>query len=569
MMGAVGDAAMDEGTTGGDDEPATAHALPAAAHARRAAAVASAGGAETPGPQVSQQIALATLREEEADTARNMIRVGRLLAIAAVATLPFVGGSEILRYALVASVVFALATGAVIERRLAAPGGFSERTMLALAFSVSPGIFTACLFFGVLSAVQLFPALALYFFSRRESRTSALGLYFTNGIAQLVFASLIIAGVIADPGLVRPDLPPLTLAIGHTLLQIGFFCAFLLGRGSHRASRDAITKMQKAMTLAAQREALLQEARQDLDRALAIDAAGRFTDHTFGSYRLGFVIGRGGMGEVYEAFHIHTGEAAAVKLLSHRELGNPQSVQRFQRELRAIRGLSSPHTVRVLAISGESDEIPYLVMERLRGHDLAHHLRSGRMSADALLVMLEQVGAAVEEAWKQGIVHRDLKPQNVFLTDAGGWKVLDFGVAALDASSGTLTQGKVVGTPAYMAPEQARGEKVDHRADVYAFAAISYRWLTGRPVCAGKDLHNALYQTVHVMPQKPSTLAELHEDVDAALAIGLVKEPADRFDSVQELAEALRRAVTGDLDPRLRRRAIDLLARHPWGAVRG
>ncbi|NVB77126.1 MAG: serine/threonine protein kinase [Kofleriaceae bacterium] len=563
----MGDVAIDEGTSGGDDPP-TAHALPAAAHARRAKAVAK-GSLDQAAPQISQQIALATLREEEADTARNMIRVGRLLAIAAVATLPFVGGSESLRYALVASVVFALSIGVVIERRLATPGRFSESTMLVLAFSVSPGIFSAVLFFGILSAVQLFPALALYFFSRRESLRSALALYFTNAVTQLLFAVLIIAGVLDDPGLVRPDLPPVTLAVGHALLQFGFFGAFLLGRGSHRASRDAIAKMQKAMTLAAQREALLQEARQDLDRALAIDAAGRFTDHTFGSYRLGFVIGRGGMGEVYEAFHIDNGEPAAVKLLAQRELGNPQSVERFQRELRAIRGLSSPHTVRVLAISRETDEIPYLVMERLRGHDLAHHLRSGRMSPDALLAMLEQVGAAVEEAWKQGIVHRDLKPQNVFLADSGGWKVLDFGVAALDESSGTLTQGKVVGTPAYMAPEQARGEKVDHRADVYALAAISYRWLTGRPVCSGKDLHNALYQTVHVMPQTPSSLAELHADVDAALAIGLVKEPADRFDSIQELAAALRGALDGNLDPRLRRRAVDLLARHPWGGVRG
>jgi serine/threonine-protein kinase len=239
------------------------------------------------------------------------------------------------------------------------------------------------------------------------------------------------------------------------------------------------------------------------------------------------------------------------------------------RELRAIRGLESKHVVRVLGASGEKDEIPYLVMEKLDGHDLAHHLRSGRMSPAALLEMLDQVGAAVEEAWAKGIVHRDLKPQNVFLADGVGWKVLDFGVAALEESSGTLTQGKVVGTPAYMAPEQARGEKVDHRADVYALAAIAYRWLTGRPVCSGKDLHNALYQTVHVMPQRPSTLAELHEDVDFALAVGLVKEPADRWERVAELRDALAAALAGELDAKIRRRGSDLLGRHPWGAVRG
>jgi serine/threonine-protein kinase len=573
----VGDAtaAEDDEENVGTDQP-TAHALPAVAQARRVAAQASTPPPTqgTPGPQVSQQIALATLREEEADSARHMIRVGRLLGVAAAATLPFVGGSEVLRIAFAGAIVIAVGVGLVVERRLRTPGTFRESTMITLGLSVAPAIFIAGLFFGIWSAVQLFPALALYFFSRREAFSSALALYVTNLVVQATFAALIISGVMQDPGLVRPDLPPVTLAIGHVLLQIGFLGAFLLGRGTYRASRDAIAKMQKAMLLAAQREALLHEARQDLDRALAIDAAGRFTDHTFGSYRLGHVIGRGGMGEVYEAFHTETGSVAAVKLLAHRELGNPQSVERFVREVRTVQKLSSPHVVRVLAASSERDEIPFLVMERLRGHDLAHHLRSGKMSPAALIDMLAQVGAALEEAWAKGIVHRDLKPQNLFLADGDGgkptWKVLDFGVAALDDHAGTLTQGKVVGTPAYMAPEQARGERVDHRDDVYALAAIAYRWLTGRPVCAGKDLHNALYQTVHVMPQQPTSLvAELHVDVDAVLAIALSKQPNDRWNSVGELRVTLAAAFDGKLDPRTRRRAADLAAKHPWGAARG
>jgi serine/threonine-protein kinase len=278
------------------------------------------------------------------------------------------------------------------------------------------------------------------------------------------------------------------------------------------------------------------------------------------------------MGEVYEAFSVASGAPAAVKLLPHRELGNPQSRERFVREVASVAKLSSPHVVRVFAASTERDDIPYLVMERLHGQDLAHHLRSGNMPPSALLDMLVQVGAAVEEAWAKGIVHRDLKPQNLFLADSGGtqtWKVLDFGVAALDDHSGTLTQGKVVGTPSYMAPEQARGERVDHRADVYALAAIAYRWLTGRPVVTGKDLHNALYQTVHVMPQQPSSLAKLHPDVDCVLAIGLCKEPGDRWQTVADLRVALEVALGGNLDPRARRRGADIVGKHPWGAVRG
>lgn len=575
-MGDAPAADRDDDEAGGTDQP-TAHALPAVAQAKRVAAQASSppplstgGKHATPSPQVSQQIALQTLREEEADSARQMIGVGRLLGLAAALTLPFIGGSRPLGIALAVAILVAVVFGFIIERRLRTTGQFRDSTMLAVAISVGPALFLAVLYFGVLSAVQLLPALALFFFCRRESARTALALYLANLVVQVAFAALIITGAIPDPGLVRSSHPPYVFATGHVLMQIAFLCAYLLGRGTYRASRDALGKMQKAMLLAAQREALLHEARQDLDRALAIDAAGRFTEHTFGDYRLGHVIGRGGMGEVYEAFHVGTGAPAAVKLLAHRELGNPQSRERFVREVRTVQKLSSPHVVRVLAASGGEDEIPYLVMERLSGHDLAHHLRSGKMAPSALLDMLTQVGAAVEEAWAKGIVHRDLKPQNLFLSDTGGWKVLDFGVAALDDHAGTLTQGKVVGTPAYMAPEQARGERVDHRADVYALAAIAYRWLTGRPVVGGKDLHNALYQTVHVMPQQPTTLAvELHTDVDATLALGLCKEPVDRWQTVADLRAALELALAGQLDPRTRRRAADVLGKHPWGAVRG
>jgi serine/threonine-protein kinase len=547
------------------DELATRQGLPQAAHERRVAA------GQT--PQMSQQIAIATMREEEHDTTRMMIRVGRALGAAVLLALLFVPGSEALRIALAITVAFALGCGVWVERYVAKQGHLREHMMVFFAYTASPSIFIASLFFGIYSAAQLFPALALYFFSRRERFGSALALYLTNAIAQALAAALVITGAVDDPGIVVLVLPPHILLVGHLLIQIGFLAAFLLGRGSHRATREAIGRMHKAMLAAAQKDALLHEARADLDRALAIDAPGRFTDHTFGEYRLGNVIGRGGMGEVYEAFHVDTGDAAAVKLLAVRELGNPQSVERFLREVRAVRGLSSQHVVSVLAASSATDDIPYLVMERLRGNDLAHHLRSGKLTLAALDEMLEQVGAAVEEAWSKGIVHRDLKPQNLFLVEDRGrphWKVLDFGVAALEDHSGTLTQGKVVGTPAYMAPEQARGERVDHRADVYAIAAIAYRWLTGRPVVSGRDLHNALYQTVHVMPQAPSSLAaELHEDLDRVLAIGLVKDPALRFDSVKELRAALAAAANGLLDPKLRVRAAKLVEKHPWGAVRG
>jgi serine/threonine-protein kinase len=544
-----------------DAEPATVNALPAGARARRAVPT-------TPLPQMSQQIAIATLQEEQTGNARTMIVVGRLIGIAVLLPLPFLGGSQALRIAMAISVGLSIVLGFAVEKWIDAPERGESATLL-LGLLVSPAIFVAALYFGVFSAVQLFPALALYFFSRRESNRWALALYAANAVTQGVFAALIIGGVIDDPGLITSHQPRAVNITGHVLLQLGFLGAYILGRGSHRASREAIGKMQAAMQSAALKEALLAEARQDLDRALAIDAPGRFTDQVLGEYRLGNVIGRGGMGEVYEAWHTQTGDVAAVKLLPQRELGDPASVERFLREVRVVKNIDSPHVVKVLAASDDKAAMPYLVMERLRGQDLAQLLRAGPVSPSALLAMLAQVGAALEQAWGSGVVHRDLKPHNVFLCDDGTWKVLDFGVAALDEHSGTLTQGKVVGTPAYMAPEQARGEKVDHRADLYALAAIAYRWLTGRPVCGGKDLHAALYQTVHVMPLRPSSLAELPADVDDALALGLAKDPEARWTTVRDLRDALSAALAGELDPRIRRRARDLITAHPWGAVRG
>ena len=145
------------------------------------------------------------------------------------------------------------------------------------------------------------------------------------------------------------------------------------------------------------------------------------------------------------------------------------------------------------------------------------------------------------------------------------WKILDFGVSKLEHNQGTLTQGHVVGTPAYMAPEQARGENVDYRADVYALAAIVYRSVTGHPAFTGKDVPSTLYDVVYKQPTQPSQLAQLPADLDRVLAIGLAKNPAERFQSATEFAQALAAAAAGELPQPLRRRAEDLLGKFPWG----
>jgi serine/threonine-protein kinase len=302
---------------------------------------------------------------------------------------------------------------------------------------------------------------------------------------------------------------------------------------------------------------------------LQVAGTGRFSGQTFGSYRLGDIIGRGGMGDVYEAFHTESGDIVAVKLIKPGALASPDIARRFLREVKVARSLESAHIVRVLEVGDEHAPLPYLAMERLRGQDLAQLLRQeGRLSIPRVCHLLREVGAGMKVAWSAGIVHRDLKPHNLFLADTepGGqvWKVLDFGVSKLADQSGTLTRDNVVGTPAYMAPEQAEGDDVDHRADLYAVAAIAYRCLTGHLPFIAKDIPTTLFEVVYRMPRQPSDLAVLPSDVDLVLAIGMAKSPADRFDSVAELEQALAAAHSGDLSDELRRRGTELLRSLPW-----
>jgi serine/threonine-protein kinase len=191
-------------------------------------------------------------------------------------------------------------------------------------------------------------------------------------------------------------------------------------------------------------------------------------------------------------------------------------------------------------------------------------LRDKRAFApDKVVDLLQQVGIGITAAGKAGVIHRDLKPQNVFLAGTT-WKILDFGVSRLADTGDTLTAGHLVGTPAYMAPEQARGARVDHRSDLYALGAIAYRCLTGHAPFSGGDIADVLYRVVHTPPRRPSSLARLPDDLDLALAIALAKQPDDRFVTAAELAAAIADALASSLPESIRVRGRALDDRGAW-----
>jgi len=215
------------------------------------------------------------------------------------------------------------------------------------------------------------------------------------------------------------------------------------------------------------------------------------------------------MGEVYRATDTKLNREVAIKVLPAEVAEDPERLARFKREAQLLAALNHPH---VAAIHGleESDGKPFLVLELVEGEDLALKLKRGAIPVDEAIAIAKQIAEALEEAHEKGIVHRDLKPANIKVTPAGQVKVLDFGLAkawAGDASetgsSGDLSQsptlartsteaGLILGTAAYMSPEQARGKPVDKRADIWAFGVLLYEMLTGRQVFTGDTVSDVL-----------------------------------------------------------------------------
>lgn len=447
------------------------------------------------------------------------------------------------------------------------------RRAVLIYFALAP-IFnsTAAYFLGVFGPIVVVFVLNIFSACLSYGKRVARVTLYASMAPMAVLGPPMAFGWIEDVGLVSfsQHLSSTGKMVFISVFLLFLYLVYLQGRAARKLVVGSLIDRDAAVRRSAHREAMFLEARQDLERALHAGGMGRFTDQVLGGYKLGAVIGRGGMGEVYEAVHAETGEEAAVKMLLPEVLARPEYVRRFMREVKIAASLDSPHVVSVLAVGDESAPLPYLAMELLRGEDLAQRLRRvSRLGASEVAELVRQAGRAVEAAAAAGIVHRDLKPQNLFVTDDAEpvWKVLDFGVSKL-AAGVTITQNETVGTPQYMAPEQARGGEVDVRTDLYALGAIAYRALTGLPPFSGRDPSDVMMAVMREMPVRPSVLAKIARQLDLVLAIALAKEPMDRFESGDALADAIEAAARGELDPALCDRAEALLEMLPWSDVR-
>ncbi|MFF1912379.1 Stk1 family PASTA domain-containing Ser/Thr kinase [Streptomyces sp. NPDC058239] len=271
-----------------------------------------------------------------------------------------------------------------------------------------------------------------------------------------------------------------------------------------------------------------------------------------GRYELGSVLGRGGMAEVYLAHDTRLGRTVAVKTLRADLARDPSFQARFRREAQSAASLNHPAIVAVYDtgedyVDGVS--IPYIVMEYVDGSTLRELLHSGRkLLPERTLEMTVGILQALEYSHRAGIVHRDIKPANVMLTRTGQVKVMDFGIARAMGDSGmTMTQtAAVIGTAQYLSPEQAKGEQVDARSDLYSTGCLLYELLTVRPPFIGDSPVAVAYQHVREEPQKPSNFdPEITPEMDAIVLKALVKDPDYRYQSADEMRADIEACLDG------------------------
>jgi len=270
---------------------------------------------------------------------------------------------------------------------------------------------------------------------------------------------------------------------------------------------------------------------------------------TVSHYKILGKLGEGGMGVVYKAEDTKLERTVAIKFLPHQIAANSEERERFKIEAKAAAALNHPNIATIHAIEEHNDEL-FIVMEYIEGQELRELLANLAKVEDLrkILDLATQIASGLEAAHKKGIIHRDIKSANIMVTDKGVVKIMDFGLAKVRGGAQFTKVGTTLGTAAYMSPEQARGEKVDHRTDIWAFGVVLYEMLTGKLPFPGDYEQAVIYS---VLNEEPQAISEIRDDIPADLAQlvqkTLKKDVDERYQSMYELLQDLKPSPTSDI----------------------
>ncbi len=268
---------------------------------------------------------------------------------------------------------------------------------------------------------------------------------------------------------------------------------------------------------------------------------------TLAHYQITSQLGKGGMGEVYQAKDQKLGRDVAIKVLPEEFAKDADRVTRFQREAKLLASLNHPNIAAIYGLEA-FDQTNFLVLELVEGETLADQIKKGPIPIEESLKLALQIAEALEAAHEKGVIHRDLKPANIKVTPDGKVKVLDFGLAKAFAgeqaelnlsnsptlSNAATQQGVILGTAAYMSPEQARGESVDKKADIWAFGCVLFEMLTGRETFDGRTVSDVLASVIKSEPEWKRLPPNLHPRIRLLLERCLKKEPKNRYSSISD-----------------------------------